>query len=65
MLNTPYPAGYDKIANDDLMIQAEQIAADLKTQGIEIEPQKEMVALIAYLQRLGTDIKKAPVVEEE
>jgi cytochrome c oxidase cbb3-type subunit I/II len=65
MLNTPYPEGYDKIANEDLMVQAEQIAADLKTQGIEIEPQKEMIALIAYLQRLGTDIKKSPVVEEE
>jgi cytochrome c oxidase cbb3-type subunit I/II len=65
MLNTPYPAGYDKIANEDLMLQAEQIAADLKTQGIEIEPQKELIALIAYLQRLGTDIKKTPMVEEE
>jgi cytochrome c oxidase cbb3-type subunit I/II len=65
LLNTPYPAGYDKIANEDLMIQAKQITADLKTQGIEIEPQKELVALIAYLQRLGTDIKKAPVVEEK
>jgi cytochrome c oxidase cbb3-type subunit I/II len=65
MLNTPYPVGYDKIANKDLMIQAEQITADLKTQGVEIEPQKELIALIAYLQRLGTDIKKAPVVEEK
>jgi cytochrome c oxidase cbb3-type subunit I/II len=64
-LGTPYPVGYDKIANEDLMIQAEEIAADLKEQGVEIEPQKQLVALIAYLQRLGTDIKKSPVVEGE
>lgn len=65
MLNTPYPEGYDKIANEDLEEQAEEIAAELKTQGIEINPNTEMVALIAYLQRLGTDIKKEPVVEED
>ncbi len=58
-LNTPYESGYDQIAVDDLKAQAEQIAAELKEQGIEQEnlANKEIVALIAYLQRLGTDIK--------
>jgi cbb3-type cytochrome oxidase cytochrome c subunit len=28
---------------------------------VNCEPDKEIVALIAYLQRLGTDIKNAPV----
>jgi cytochrome c oxidase cbb3-type subunit I/II len=65
MLGTPYPEGFDLIANDNLMEQAEKIAGELKDQGIEIEPQKDMIALIAYLQRLGTDIKKVPIVEEE
>ncbi len=59
MLNTPYPAGYDEIAVDDLRAQAEMIADELKAQGVEQEnlANKEIVALIAYLQRLGTDIK--------
>ena len=34
-----------------------------RTQSFEINPNKEIVALIAYLQRLGTDIKKAPKEE--
>lgn len=58
-LGVPYPKGYEKIADADMMKQAEQIAASLKKDGIETEPQKEIVALIAYLQRLGKDIKSA------
>lgn len=59
-LNTPYPEGYADIANDDLAKQASEIAANLRKDGIEQEglENKEIVALIAYLQRLGTDIKK-------
>ena len=56
-LGVPYPAGYDQQANADLMQQANAIAADLKASGAGIERNKELVALIAYLQRLGTDIK--------
>jgi cytochrome c oxidase cbb3-type subunit I/II len=37
--------------------QSEKIAASLKADGIEVLPEAEIVALIAYLQRLGTDIK--------
>jgi cytochrome c oxidase cbb3-type subunit I/II len=57
-LGVPYPAGYDKTANSDLASQANQIAASLKSQGIEVAADKEIIALIAYLQRLGTDISK-------
>lgn len=39
------------------MVQAKAISADLAKEGIEVKPEKEIVALIAYLQRLGTDIK--------
>jgi cytochrome c oxidase cbb3-type subunit I/II len=56
-LGVPYPEGYDKIANKDLSRQEAKITASLKESGIETMPNKEIVALIAYLQRLGTDIK--------
>ena len=62
-LGVPYPEGYDKIANKDLMAQAEQIAANLRRARIEISPDKEIIALIAYLQRLGTDIKAEKTAE--
>jgi cytochrome c oxidase cbb3-type subunit I/II len=55
-LGVPYPEGYDLKANDDLKIQAEAIAADLKTNGIDVAASKQMIALIAYIQRLGTDV---------
>jgi cytochrome c oxidase cbb3-type subunit I/II len=57
-LGVPYEEDYDKIAVDDLKNQAKMISGGLKTSGIEIEPDKEIIALIAYLQRLGTDISK-------
>jgi cytochrome c oxidase cbb3-type subunit I/II len=56
-LGVPYPAGYDKIANDDLMQQANKIRDDLSKDKITTKSNKEIVALIAYLQRMGTDIK--------
>ncbi len=57
-LGVPYPAGYDKIANDDLKKQAEMISEDLKKDNIQIKSDREIIALISYLQRLGTDISK-------
>jgi len=57
-LGVPYPKGYDKIANADLLKQARGITDNLKTDSIRISPNKEVIALIAYLQRLGTDISK-------
>tara|TARA_Y100000589_G_scaffold332298_1_gene391371 strand:- start:52690 stop:54864 length:2175 start_codon:yes stop_codon:yes gene_type:complete len=63
-LGVPYPEGYEAIAMDDYMKQAQKIAGNLKKEiDVEINPNKEIVALIAYLQRLGTDIKKAPKEE--
>ncbi len=53
----PYPEGYGEIANQDLVSQANDIAEDLQEAGVTTEPNKEIIALIAYLQRLGTDIK--------
>lgn len=56
-LGVPYPKGYDKIANDDLKKQADDIAANLNKEGLEVTSDKEIIAMIAYLQRLGKDIK--------
>ena len=56
-LGVPYPAGYDKVANADLMAQANRIRINLKIDKITTGADKEIVALIAYLQRMGTDIK--------
>ena len=62
-LGTPYRAGYDKQAEADARRQADQIAADLKKEDIDVKSDREIVALIAYLQRLGTDIKVKPEAE--
>ena len=56
-LGVPYEEGYDQLAVEDMNAQAEAIVSNLKKDGIEIMPETEIVALIAYLQRLGTDIK--------
>lgn len=58
-LGVPYPEKYEKFAELDMHAQAKQIAEGLKSQNFNIEPQKEIIALIAYLQRLGTDIRKS------
>jgi cytochrome c oxidase cbb3-type subunit I/II len=62
-LGVPYPEGYENQAAADMQKQAEEIAASLKKDGIETLADREIVALIAYLQRLGKDIKAAPKEE--
>ena len=59
-LGVPYSQENVENAEQDLMAQANAVAADLRASGVEIQPQKEIVALIAYLQRLGIDIKNEP-----
>jgi cytochrome c oxidase cbb3-type subunit I/II len=63
-LGVPYPKGYDKLANRDLMSQAAAIAENLKNDKIETKPNKEIIAVIAYLQRLGKDIKLQTTVKK-
>jgi cytochrome c oxidase cbb3-type subunit I/II len=70
-LGVPYEKGYEKIAVQDLQAQAKEITTVLmqdddvkkliKTEGIDNIEQKDIIALIAYLQRLGTDIHKQPL----
>jgi cytochrome c oxidase cbb3-type subunit I/II len=56
-IGVPYAEGYEEVANDELDTQANKIVAGLKLEGLETASDAEIVALIAYLQRLGTDIK--------
>lgn len=58
-LNTPYEKGLEDRVQEVMQKQAKGIAESLRADGIEQErlEEKEIVALIAYLQRLGTDIK--------
>jgi cytochrome c oxidase cbb3-type subunit I/II len=58
-LGTPYPEGFAEKAVEDIKIQAKKVKDNLAKDKINQEnlENKEIVALIAYLQRLGTDIK--------
>ncbi|HTL82185.1 MAG TPA: cytochrome-c oxidase, cbb3-type subunit I [Bacteroidia bacterium] len=60
-LGVPYPAGFENIAADSALKQGETIVAGLKKAKVQevaaLAPDDEIVALIAYLQRMGTDIK--------
>jgi cytochrome c oxidase cbb3-type subunit I/II len=72
-LGVPYEKGFENVANEDLNRQANEIANNLRndkrvkdlvavTEDVDIDmksiEKKEIIALIAYLQRVGTDIKK-------
>ncbi len=68
-IGVPYPEGYEDKVFDEMGIQsagiAERILEKLKDEGydqsdIEALQNKEIVALIAYLQRLGSDIHNDP-----
>jgi len=60
-VGVPYPAGYESgAAQKDLQKQADAIVLGLKVGSVESQPDREIIALIAYLQRLGKDIKAAP-----
>jgi cytochrome c oxidase cbb3-type subunit I/II len=58
-LGTPYPKDFEGKAIADAKKQANKVAENLKSQGVKDEgmENKEIIAIIAYMQRLGTDIK--------
>jgi cytochrome c oxidase cbb3-type subunit I/II len=63
-LGVPYPEGYDALANRDLDEQAKQIQANLKKDGIQTSAHKEIIAVIAYMQRLGKDISQSKTAQK-
>lgn len=71
-LGVPYEKGFENVANDSLMKQAtlirdeleKQILAETKSK-VKLSERTEIIALISYLQRLGTDIKNEQTEKEE
>jgi cytochrome c oxidase cbb3-type subunit I/II len=61
-VGVPYPPGYESgDAQKDLAAQSLKVVENLKQGMITNAPANtEIIALIAYLQRLGTDIKATP-----
>jgi cytochrome c oxidase cbb3-type subunit I/II len=57
-LGVPYSEAQIQHAVADLNKQAKEIQARLAGEKIKVSADKEIIALIAYLQRLGTDIAK-------
>jgi cytochrome c oxidase cbb3-type subunit I/II len=53
-LGVPYPNWTTEQINADVAKQSRAIAGDLRAAGGYVAPEKEIVALIAYLQHLGT-----------
>lgn len=62
-VGVPYAEGYEDQALGDLQAQAEEITDGLhdsgfeEIDGIEVTSDKKIIAIIAYMQRLGIDIK--------
>ncbi len=52
-LGVPYDDARMMGADAEALAQGKYVSDDLKSQGFEVAPDSEMVALIAYLQRLG------------
>jgi cytochrome c oxidase cbb3-type subunit I/II len=56
-IGVPYPEDAEKSAAEKIQQQQMEIVQNLKNAGIDVDPNREIVAMIAYLQRLGTDIR--------
>jgi len=64
-MGVPYDEGYEYIANKDLVNQASMIQSNLLKDSIRVKPNAEVLAIIAYLQRLGTDTEKNKIAENK
>lgn len=68
-LGVPYDEDYPNKANMDVVKQANEIVEEmretLEEEGFDVAPDREIVALIAYLQRLGVDIEKKQITENQ
>jgi cytochrome c oxidase cbb3-type subunit I/II len=59
-IGVPYTDADVASAATDARAQANAITSDLRTSGAEVAPDSDLVALIAYLQRLGVKPEPAP-----
>lgn len=65
-LGVPYSDEQVKTAKADALTQAEAITKRLEKDGVDPKMKnKQIIALIAYLQRLGTDLQQELETEEE
>jgi cytochrome c oxidase cbb3-type subunit I/II len=71
-MGVPYPSGFDLVAVADMQKQAQVIYDELVQQQDQLligedglSPDHEIIALIAYLQRLGTDIEVKPTQQAQ
>jgi cytochrome c oxidase cbb3-type subunit I/II len=71
-LGVPYAAGYDVKANADLRAQENEIYTDLMKDEEKLlpnengtGPNREVIAVIAYLQRLGRDLEARKSAEKK
>ncbi|MEM6628732.1 MAG: cytochrome-c oxidase, cbb3-type subunit I [Bacteroidota bacterium] len=67
-LGVPYAEGYDEVAIEDLTKQAKEIADDIRKELTQMKADpsmvvedSEVIALIAYLQRLGVDATEGEI----
>ncbi|RZF61274.1 cytochrome-c oxidase, cbb3-type subunit I [Sphingobacterium corticibacterium] len=66
VLGVPYSEEEIQNAFTNLQKQADEITADLAANQVEVRSDSEIIAVIAYLQRLGKDIKaEAPQAADE
>ncbi len=63
-VGVPYEEDYEELAIRDLDRQAKKIADNLAKDNIKVQSDREIIALIAYLQRLGTDIRATNKTEK-
>ena len=59
MLGVPYAKDYDQKAVADYQAQAQKIVDELKVSGVVVALDKEIIAMIAYLHKMGRDISPA------
>lgn len=64
ILGVPYSNEQVNNAVADAEKQANEITKNLADNKVIVKADKEIIALIAYLQRLGTDIKASPKVDD-
>lgn len=59
-VGVPYPEWTAAAIRESASAQAAEIAGALKADGVDAPPDREIIALIAYLQKLGKATKSAP-----
>ena len=64
-VGTPYSDKDLANVEQSLREQGQGIVDSLKTAGIEAEWDDEIIAMTAYLQRLGTDVPKGPMAQAD